>query len=145
MKTIFSIQRRVCFYETDAMGVVHHSNYLRFFEEARMHWYNDRNFRKYDGDDPDRPETPRINYAVVNATANYHAPARYNDELVVRVQVKADGNKLRFEYVIEKIDGKKLVSGYTLHVPVDNQMKVCRLSPSALAALKEEPWIETLL
>jgi acyl-CoA thioester hydrolase len=32
------MQHRVGFCETDAMGIVHHSNYLRFFENARVVW-----------------------------------------------------------------------------------------------------------
>ncbi|MCX8076943.1 MAG: acyl-CoA thioesterase [Aquificaceae bacterium] len=32
---VFIYRRRVQFYETDAQGIVHHSNYLRYFEEAR--------------------------------------------------------------------------------------------------------------
>ena len=33
-----TVQHRVAFYETDAMGIVHHSNYVRFFEHARVSW-----------------------------------------------------------------------------------------------------------
>ena len=29
---------KVQYYETDQMGVVHHSNYIRWFEEARAEW-----------------------------------------------------------------------------------------------------------
>ena len=29
--------RSVNYYETDQMGIVHHSNYIRYFEEARLH------------------------------------------------------------------------------------------------------------
>ena len=29
-------ERRINYYETDKMGIVHHSNYIRFFEEARL-------------------------------------------------------------------------------------------------------------
>ncbi len=31
----FTFERRINYYETDRMGVVHHSNYIRFLEEAR--------------------------------------------------------------------------------------------------------------
>lgn len=35
---MFTYKRRVKFYETDAMQVVHHANYLRYFEEARVEY-----------------------------------------------------------------------------------------------------------
>ena len=37
--------RRVKYYETDRMGVVHHSNYLRLLEDARMDWLGDTTIR----------------------------------------------------------------------------------------------------
>ena len=34
----FTFERRINYYETDKMGVVHHSNYIRFLEETRCEW-----------------------------------------------------------------------------------------------------------
>jgi len=34
----FILKRKINYYETDRMGVVHHSNYIRFLEEARCAW-----------------------------------------------------------------------------------------------------------
>ena len=34
----FTYKRIINYYETDRMGVVHHSNYIRFLEEARSRW-----------------------------------------------------------------------------------------------------------
>ena len=34
----FTFERKINYYETDKMGVVHHSNYIRFMEEARCDW-----------------------------------------------------------------------------------------------------------
>ena len=34
----YSFERKINYYETDRMGVVHHSNYIRFLEEARCDW-----------------------------------------------------------------------------------------------------------
>ena len=38
---IFEYEHLIQFYETDAMRIVHHSNYLRWFEEARLVWLSD--------------------------------------------------------------------------------------------------------
>ena len=35
-------EHHVKYYETDQMGIVHHSNYIRFMEEARMYWGSKR-------------------------------------------------------------------------------------------------------
>ena len=43
---MFCYKRRVKYYETDRMGVVHHSNYLKIIEEARIKWCDD-NIMKY--------------------------------------------------------------------------------------------------
>ncbi len=34
----FIYERKINYYETDRMGVVHHSNYIRYLEEARTEW-----------------------------------------------------------------------------------------------------------
>ncbi len=34
----FIFERKINYYETDKMGVVHHSNYIRYMEEARCAW-----------------------------------------------------------------------------------------------------------
>lgn len=39
----FSYTRKINYYETDKMGVVHHSNYIRFLEEARCRWLEELN------------------------------------------------------------------------------------------------------
>ena len=38
---------RVQYYETDQMGIVHHSNYIRWFEEARIDWMRHLRFRLF--------------------------------------------------------------------------------------------------
>ena len=40
----FIYERKINYYETDKMGVVHHSNYIRWFEEARGAYMEDRNY-----------------------------------------------------------------------------------------------------
>jgi acyl-CoA thioester hydrolase len=42
-KMSFKYERKINYYETDRMGVVHHSNYIRFLEEARSRWMEELN------------------------------------------------------------------------------------------------------
>ena len=37
-------EHKVQYYETDKMDCVHHSNYIRWFEEARIHLMRERGF-----------------------------------------------------------------------------------------------------
>ena len=41
----FKYERKINYYETDRMGVVHHSNYIRFLEEARSRWKEELNIQ----------------------------------------------------------------------------------------------------
>ncbi len=69
---------RVYYEDTDAQGVVYYANYFRFTERARTEWLRSL------GVDQERllSESRRM-FVVVNATAEFIAPARFNDELTV--------------------------------------------------------------
>ena len=140
--------RRVHYYETDAMGVVHHSNYLRLFEEARVSWYHQAGLRPLMSESGEE-----YVLAVVDAEASYKRPARFNDPVVTRMQVRLEGSRFHFRYAIlkesERSDGgilaarELLVTGATMHVPVNRDMKVVRPPRSLVEFLKEVPWTET--
>lgn len=72
---------KVRYGETDQMGVVHHANYLLYLEEARTE-YLARLGCPYGG-----IEERGIGLPVRRVDLRYRAPARYGDELVVRVSV----------------------------------------------------------
>lgn len=116
-----TIKHRVSFYETDAMAVVHHSNYLRFFELSRVEWL----------DDHDQPYSAWIeqglHLATTKAHAEYHYSARYDDVLDVTTwMVKVEGASLRMAYRIDC--GEQLIaSGWTDHVAISLEGKVRRI------------------
>lgn len=112
---------RVAFYETDAMGIVHHSNYLRFFEHGRVDW-----LAEYD-----QPYTAwvelGINFATTHVSVDYVAPARFGDELSVVTWVEwVRGASLRMAYRIE-CDGTLRATGATEHAAVDDTGRVRRI------------------
>ena len=112
---------RVAFYETDAMGIVHHSNYIRFFELSRVIWLEEH----------DQPYTAYmesgLNFATTHATADYHQSARFHDELAITAWVEwVRGASLRIAYRIE-CDGTLLVSGATEHAAVNEEGRVRRI------------------
>jgi len=117
---------RVRYAETDQMGVVYHSNYLVWFEIGRVELIRSM------GLDYKRMEAEEgCGIAVVDAHVRYRAPARYDDELVVRTKLlAARGAVIRFGYKIVRMeDGALLCEGETVHVVVDKEMKKRSLPP----------------
>ena len=112
---------RVAFYETDAMGIVHHSNYLRFFEEARVRWLEDHDqpYQDYLAQD--------LHFAVTKAHADYHRSATFGDVLEIMVWLEwVQGASLRMGYRIE-CDQELLVSGYTEHATINGEGRLRRI------------------
>jgi acyl-CoA thioester hydrolase len=115
------VEHRVAFYETDAMGVVHHANYLRFFELARVRWL----------DEHDRPYLDYvdrgIHLAVTRAELDYRRSARFDDRLQVVTWLEwVGGASLAMAYRIGR--GEELVVvGRTEHAALDDAGRLRRL------------------
>jgi acyl-CoA thioester hydrolase len=111
---------RVRYAETDQMGVVYHANYLVWFEVGRVE------LMRQIGLDYKRLEIDEGCWiAVVEATARYKAPARYDDELIIATEVRqVRGPVIRFGYRIRRAeDGLLLCEGETVHVAIGPDMK----------------------
>lgn len=111
---------RVRYAETDQMGIVHHANYLVWFEMGRVEWLRQLGF------DYKRMEAEDDCYiAVVEAGCRYKAPARYDDELMVQtVLTTVRGFLLKFHYRLLRVeDGMLLAEGETTHVVVGRDLK----------------------
>ncbi|HSU19371.1 MAG TPA: thioesterase family protein [Acidobacteriaceae bacterium] len=111
---------RVRYAETDQMGVVYHANYLVWFEVGRVEFIRQMGL---DYRSMEKEENAMI--AVVEATARYKAPARYDDELIVRTSLAGvRGSIVRFRYaVVRAADELLLCEGETVHLVVDRDMK----------------------
>ena len=131
---------RVRYAETDQMGVVYHANYLVWFEVGRVELMRAMglNYQLME-----REHDCLI--AVVEATARYRAPARYDDELVVRTRLTGvRRSMIRFAYTIAReADGVVLCTGETVHVAVGRDMKRRNLPESYLHRFREEMGRET--
>jgi acyl-CoA thioester hydrolase len=111
---------RVRYAETDQMGVVYHANYFVWFEVGRVELlrhlgFSYRNMEEHDG----------CAIAVIDARCRYKAPARYDDEIIVRTGFSLLRESLiQFEYeVLRADDGTVLAEGDTTHIVVDREMK----------------------
>jgi acyl-CoA thioester hydrolase len=109
----FSTQLKVRFSETDAQGVAHHAAYLDWLEVARVE-YLARLPGGYQG-----LRDKGIEATTTEAYVRYRAPARFDDELVLRVRCgDVRGARFRFDYVIER-NGEPIADGWTTHACVD--------------------------
>jgi acyl-CoA thioester hydrolase len=102
------------------MGVVYHANYLVWFEVGRAEL-----MRQMGLDYKEMEREEECGIAVVEANCRYRAPARYDDELVVRTRVTgARGAVVKFGYeIVRVVDDVLLCEGYTVHVVVGKDMK----------------------
>ncbi|MDX1649101.1 MAG: thioesterase family protein [Myxococcota bacterium] len=126
-----TVRHRVAFHETDAMGVVHHANYLRHFETARIAWM-DAHHRPY----RDYVAAGR-HWATTRAEIDYHLPARFDDTLDVTTwPAWVRGASLRMAYRLARADGTLLVTGATDHALVDLDGRVRRLDRADRDALQ---------
>lgn len=112
-------KRRVNYYETDQMGIVHHTNYIRYFEEARI------DFMRQIGCSCLKLEKLGAIIPVVDAYAKYHKSVKFDDEVYIYIKFeKFNGVKMEFSYEIRFCDtGELAVTGHTSHCFVDKNNK----------------------
>lgn len=113
---------RVRYSETDAMQVVYHGNYLNWFEIGRTEMMRQAGIPYRD------LEKTGLLLPVIEARTFYHAPARYDDEIIVRVRLAEARVKVQFDYEILRAEDRMLlVDGYTVHAWVNRDMKPVQL------------------
>ena len=73
--------RKINYYETDKMGITHHSNYVRFMEEARINFLDQigMSYRKWEEDGIAAP--------VIGIECEYKRPTTFGDELRIQVAI----------------------------------------------------------
>jgi acyl-CoA thioester hydrolase len=120
----------VRFCETDLMGIVHHANYLVYFEAGRVDWLHRR------GVSYDAWARRGIHLPVVETRLRYRKAARFDEELVVETTC-ADLTRVtvKFAYVIHRpADGVRICEGETLLACVGHELSPKRF-PEDIAAV----------
>lgn len=131
---MFAYKRRVTFYETDGMQVVHHANYLRFMEEARVEYFRAGGLELND------LMEEGIVFPIVEVSVKYHKPARYDDILVVKAYLRRlDRARFDFDYkIINEKTGDLLITGHTVNTYTDRKTgRIVRLPKERLEKLFE--------
>ena len=111
---------RVRYAETDKMGVVYHSNFVIWFEVGRVELLRQLGFQYKEMETEDNCHIP-----VVDLRVRYKSPAQYDDEIVVRTELKrVRSSLLHFSYeVFREADRTLLATGETMHIIVDNKLE----------------------
>lgn len=106
MEYIHTVQ----YYETDKMGITHHSNYIRWMEEARV------DFLSQIGWEFAKLEEMGIVSPVLSVTCDYKYPTKFSDKVYITVSVKEfKGVKLFLDYEMKNEEGKVVCVGTTSH------------------------------
>lgn len=91
-------EHKVQYYETDQMGIVHHSNYIRWFEEART------DFMEQMGLGYEKMEKQGILSPVLEVQADYLRMVRFGDIVKIHTRIKEyNGLKLTVAYEVESV------------------------------------------
>jgi acyl-CoA thioester hydrolase len=113
---------RVRYCETDAMGFLHHSNFLSYFEMGRTEL-----FRAQGGDYRKMEEGGHF-FVVVEMNVKYRAPARFDDLLSLRSRVvRVTPAKLEHAYKLSR-DGMVIADAHSILACVDREGRVRRIS-----------------
>lgn len=131
---MFTYRKKVTFYETDGMKVVHHANYLRYFEDARVEYLRAGHL------DLNELMDEGIVFPIVEVSVKYLKPARYDDVLLIKTYLRrVDRVRLDFEYevVLEKT-GELLTTGHTVNTYTHADTgRIARLPKKKIEALIE--------
>lgn len=119
MKETKPYERDVYYYETDRMGIVHHSNYIKWFEEARIDFLEQANYPFK------RIEDEGIMIPVLSVASTYRKPMIFGDTFVVKIiPTFYNGIKFSMEYEVRKKGFDEIcTTGESSHCFVDNNMK----------------------
>lgn len=99
----------VKYYETDKMGIVHHSNYIRFMEEARIFFLDEIGYSYIN------LEKENITSPTVDIKCTYKKPTYFNDNISIYVRVKSyNGVRITFAYIM-KVKDNIVATGESTH------------------------------
>ena len=122
----FSLPIRIYFEDTDSGGVVYHSNYLKFMERARTEW-----LRALGIDQRHLKQDHQIMFVVHRIDIQYKFPARFNDDLIVKSELKDIGSsKIEFRQMIYRNDEMLIDASVDIACIDSEKFKPVRIPPT---------------
>lgn len=111
--TVYS--HKIMYYETDKMQITHHSNYVRFMEEARVAFLDELGYGYI------RMESEGLMSPVIAINLQYKKPSKFGDILNIEVKLKSlTPVKIEFEYRMTH-DDETVCLATSLHCFVDSK------------------------
>ena len=119
----FAYERKINYYETDKMGVVHHSNYIRYLEETRCEWLESLGMPFQDF------EKQGITIPVLGVNISYKKHVTFADTIIIKPFIKEySGVRMTVGYdVTEKETGDVVITGETKHCFTNKELKPINL------------------
>ncbi len=116
-------ERFAQYYETDQMGIIHHSNYVRWMEEARVHVMEQIGFGYY------KMENMGILCPVLGVSTEYKQMVRFNERVIIECRMaEYTGLKFTMLYRVTKKDtGELCTTGETRHGFLDREGNIITL------------------
>ena len=128
----FTTQIRVEYHHTDQMGIVHHSNYVKFFEVARTEWLRAMGLTYAE------MERRGVMMPIVEVNVKYRQPAYYDELIAVTASVEElPMARMVFKYEIRGEDGRDIASGSTTLGFIDKQTRRPQRAPQWLMEVLE--------
>jgi acyl-CoA thioester hydrolase len=122
----FSLPIRIYFEDTDSGGVVYHSNYLKFMERARTEW-----LRSIGIDQRHLKQDHQIMFVVHRIDIQFKLPARFNDDLIVKSELKNIGSsKIEFRQMIYRNDEMLIDANVDIACIDSEKFKPVRIPPT---------------
>ena len=132
-------QHKVQYYETDKMGITHHSNYIRWMEEARVEYLARHGWHLQ------KLEAMGVVSPVTAVECQYRNTTTFADAVSIRVfVVRCTGVRMTLRYEMEKADGTPVFTGTSEHCFLGEGGRIVRLKKEypdlyeALMGLAEE-------
>lgn len=137
MKTISPYVRKPHFYETDQMGIVHHANYIHWFEEARVDFMDQMGFGYKETTESG------VDIAVISVNCEYKRTVKYGETVEITCTIKElKSATMTVEYVIKNTDtGEICTTGESRHCFMDKDHGLVRLNralPELYGLFKEQ-------
>ena len=122
MEEIRDYVHTVQYYETDRMGITHHSNYIRWMEEARV------DFLSQIGWDYARLEESGIISPVLNVTCDFKRTTTFSDKITIMPTVaEFNGVKLKFSYEMKNEEGTVVFTATSMHAFLNKEGRPVRM------------------
>ena len=129
----FEHKLRVEYHHTDQMGIVHHSNYVKFFEAARTEWLRAAGLTYAE------MERRGVMMPIVEVNVKYKHPALYDELITVRAIVdEMPMARMVFRYEITGEDGREVATGSTTLGFIDRETRRPQRAPKWLLEVQKD-------